>query len=148
MKQDDIKKDAMRRYTQAMCLVEVELFNARQSWIAEDKLSAWFQSTPTKAAFGRLMTYASLVTECYTNSDIAEKLNISRMSANRLTKDASDAGWVKVCRHGKETTSYSASSDLVKSTTGYAEYLLDLLIKHDTLEAENLVWALKNHGYM
>lgn len=148
MKQDDITVDAMRRYTEAMCLVEVELFKARQSWIAEDPLSAWFQSTPTKAAFGRLMTYASLVTQCYTNTDIAEKLNISRMSANRLTKDASDAGWLKVCKHGKETTSYSASSDLMKSTTGYAEYLLDLLIKHETLDAENLVLSLKNHGYM
>lgn len=148
MKQDDIKVDAMRRYTEAICLVEVELFKARQKWIAEDPLSAWFQSTPTKAAFGRLMTYASLVTLCYTNSDIAEKLNISRMSANRLTKDASDAGWLKNCKQGKEAACYCASSDLVKSTTGYAEYLLDLLIKYDTLDAENLVWSLKTHGYM
>ena len=87
---------AMEDFIASLCETEVQLFKDREKWKSENALAAYFQSTPHKAAFGRLMTKAALVTECYNIKEITEELNLTRQSVHRMVNDCLDAGWIEV----------------------------------------------------
>ena len=150
-KQKTVAETAMEAFVISLCNTEVQLFKDREYWKTEDALTAYFQSTPHKAAFGRLMTKAALVSECYNIKEISEELNLTRQSVHRMVNDCLDAGWIEVCanhpRDG-EKDKYIASQGLVRSTDGYAKYLLQMLIKTKALDNENLLYQLMRLGYL
>jgi hypothetical protein len=142
---------AMQSFIVSLCTTEVELFKERENWKLEDALTAYFQSTPQKAAFGRAMTKAALVTECYNIKEICEELNLPRQSVHRMVNECLDANWIKVCTrccNMGHKDKYIANQQLVKSTEGYARYLLNKLIETKALENENFLYQLTRHGYL
>ena len=146
-----VAETAMESFVVALCDTEIQLFRDRETWKKEDALTAYFQSTPHKAAFGRLMTKATLVSTCYNIKEISEQLNMTRQSVHRMINDCLDAGWIEVCTgcgHSGEKEKYIASQDLVRSTDGYARYLIDTLIKTNALDSELLVYSLKKHDLL
>ena len=150
-RQKSASKVAMEAYIVALCKTEVQLFRDREYWKSEEPLTAYFQSTPHKAAFGRLMTKAALVAECYNIKEISETLNLTRQSVHRMVNDCMDAGWIEVCIRccsNGEKDKYIASQELVKSTDGYASYLIKTLIKTGALDSEILVASLIKHNLL
>jgi rRNA maturation endonuclease Nob1 len=142
---------AMQSFIVSLCTTEVELFKERENWKAVDQLTAYFQSTPQKAAFGRLMTKAALVTECYNIKEICDELNLTRQSVHRMVNECLDADWIKVCTrcyNGGEKDKYIANQELVRATEGYARYLFEKLIETKALENENFLYQLTRHGYL
>lgn len=142
---------AMQSFIVSLCTTEVELFKERENWKAEDQLTAYFQSTPQKAAFGRLMTKAALVTECYNIKEICDELKLTRQSVHRMVNECIDADWITVCNrccNNGEKNKYIANQELVRSTEGYARYLLAKLIETKALENENLLYQLNRLGYL
>ena len=146
-----VAETAMEAFIVSLCKTEVQLFKERENWKSDSQLTAYFQSTPHKSAFGRLMTKAALVTECYTIKEISLELNMTRQSVHRMVNDCLDAGWIEVCNSdccNGDKTNYMASRELVTSTDGYARYLLQKLIETKALDNEILLYQLIKHGLM
>ena len=51
----DIYKAALNDFSYYLALTEIQIFKDRQRWITESQMAAWFQSSPEKAVFGRLL---------------------------------------------------------------------------------------------
>lgn len=146
-----VVESAMEAFVISLCTTEIELFKERENWKKEDALTAYFQSTPQKAAFGRLMTRAALVTQCYNIREICEELNMNRQSVYRMVKECLDANWIKVCRvyhKGRKIDNFIATQELIEATEAYAEYLLTKLIETRAIDNENLVYQLRKLGYL
>ena len=146
--QKSAEQIALQAYVISLCKTEIELFRDRKYWKTDEAISSYFQSTPHKAAFGRLMTKATLVSECYSIKEISDQLNLTRQSVYRMVRDCLDAGWIEVCSrscNGGQKEKYIGSQGLVKSTYSYADYLIKTLIKTDVLDSELLVAAMMKH---
>ena len=139
---DDIYKTALNDFSYYLALTEVQIFKDRQRWISEDKLTAWFQSSSEKAAFGRLLYIGAVVKQGYTLTEIATELNLSRQTISAFIKDTASAGWVVSNQVGK-TLYYKASDELCESIVGYADYSSDVFLNAEVHNAEHLLALLK-----
>ena len=139
---DDIYKTALNDFSYYLARTEIQIFKDRQRWISESKLSAWFQSSSEKSAFGRLLYVGTVVKEPYTLTEIASELQISRQTISAYLKETVAAGWVISKQVGK-TLYYYASDELCESIVGYADYSSDMFQMTDVHEAEHLLGLLK-----
>lgn len=139
---DNIYKTALNDFSYYLALTEIQIFRDRQRWISEDKLTAWFQSSPEKAVFGRLLYVGTVVKEPYTLTQIANELNISRQTISNYLRETVDAGWVISEQKGK-TLYYKASDKLCESIVAYADYSSDMFQMSEVHEAEHLLGLLK-----
>tara|TARA_R100000426_G_scaffold86851_2_gene69362 strand:- start:344 stop:802 length:459 start_codon:yes stop_codon:yes gene_type:complete len=146
-----VVESAMEAFVISLCTTEIELFKERENWKKMDALTAYFQSTPQKAAFGRLMTRAALVTQCYNVREICEELNMNRQSVYRMVKECLDANWIKIFRvyhKGRKIDNYIATQELIEATEAYARYLLTKFVETKALGNGNLVHQLRRQGYL
>lgn len=138
----DIYKTALNDFSYYLARTEIQVFKDRQRWIAESKLSAWFQSSSEKSAFGRLLYVGTVVKQGYTLTEIASELQISRQTISAYLKETVAAGWVISEQVGK-TLYYYASDDLCESIVGFADYSSDMFQMTEVHEAEHLLGLLK-----
>ncbi len=139
---DDIYKTALNDFSYYLARTEIQVFKDRQRWIAESKLSAWFQSSSEKAVFGRLLYIGTVVNDPYTLTQIANELSLTRQTISAYLKETVAAGWVISEQKGK-TLYYMASTELCESIVGYADYSSDLFQMSEVHEAEHLLGLLK-----
>jgi len=139
---NDILKTALNDFSYYLALTEIQIFRDRQRWISKSKLSAWFQSSSEKTAFGRLLYVGTVVNEPYTLTQISNELNISRQTISNYLRETVDAGWVISEQKGK-TLYYMASDELCESIVGYADYSSDMFLISHVHEAEHLLGLLK-----
>lgn len=138
----DIYKTALNDFSYYLARTEIQIFKDRQRWIAESKLSAWFQSSVEKSAFGRLLYVGTVVKQGYTLTEISTELDISRQTISAYLKETVDVGWVVLKQDGK-TLYYYASDDLCESIVGFADYSSDMFQMTEVHEAEHLLGLLK-----
>ena len=139
---DNIYNTALNDFSYHLARTEVQIFKDRQRWIAESKLSAWFQSSSEKSAFGRLLYVGTVVKQGYTLTEISTELEISRQTISAYLKETVAAGWV-VSKQVNKTLYYYASDELCGSIVGYADYSSDIFQMTDVHEAEHLLGLLK-----
>ena len=139
---DNIYKNALNDFSYYLALTEIQIFKDRQRWIAESKLTAWFQSSSEKSAFGRLLYVGTVVKQGYTLTQIANELNISRQTISTYLRETVEAGWVVSKQDGK-TLYYKASDELCECIVGYADYSSDMFQMTEVHEAEHLLGLLK-----
>jgi len=139
---DNIYTTALNDFSYYLALTEIQIFKDRQRWIAESKLTAWFQSSSEKSAFGRLLYVGTVVKQGYTLTEISTELEISRQTISSYLKETVDAGWVVLKQDGK-TLYYYASDDLCESIVAYADYSSDMFQMTNVHEAEHLLGLLK-----
>ena len=139
---DDIYKTALNDFSYYLARTEIQIFKDRQRWIAESKLSAWFQSSAEKSVFGRLLYVGTVVKQGYTLTEISTELEISRQTISAYLKETVAAGWVVSKQVGK-TLYYYASDELSESIVGYADYSSDMFQMTEVHEAEHLLGLLK-----
>ena len=117
---DYIREALMDKYTLQLCFYEMSLYKGRQTRL-NGPMQQYFNSTPVKNAFARLMNIAANVKSLYTKTAIAAQLNITRQAAHCMVKECLDGGWIEVDHDGRSPT-YKATEALVEGVKLYAEF--------------------------
>lgn len=117
---DYIREALMDKYTLQLCRYEMSLYHGRQTRL-NSAMQQYFNSTPVKNAFARLMYIAANVKSLYTKTAISQELHISRQAAHIMVEECLDAGWVEVDKDGR-TPTYKASETLQNGVKMYAKF--------------------------
>ena len=117
---DYIRQALMDKYTLQLCYYEMTLYHGRQTRL-NGAMQKYFNSTPTKNAFARLMYIAANVKSLYTKTAISQELHITRQAAHVMVEECLDGGWVEVDQDGRCPT-YRASETLVDGVKMYAAF--------------------------
>lgn len=131
---EEMHKLALRDFSLNLAITELKIFKERQTWRDECKMTAYFQSTPEKAAFSRLMYVAARVNHLYTISEISRELSISRQTLSKVVQDCCAAGWIVFEKINANSYKYKASEELCQSIEAYADYSSDMF-QHGTMHA-------------
>ena len=134
---EEMHKLALRDFSLNLAITELKIYKERQKWRNECKMTAYFQSTPEKAAFSRLMYVAARVNQSYTISEISNELSISRQTLSRLTDDCCKEGWIVWEKVHGNSYKYKASEELCQSIEAYADYSSDMF-QHGTMHASEV----------
>ena len=108
-----------KAYAAELCRHQVGIHKARQTRMDTD-IQRYFNSTPTRNAFARLMSLATYDKTLYTKAKISKELHITRQAAHVMVQECLDAGWVELggeCCLGK---GYRATERLVWGMENYA----------------------------
>lgn len=84
---DNIINQALHEFSFHLAKTEIEIFKERKRWRADCVLTNYFQSTPEKAVFSRVMYIAAVVRQGYTVGEMAKELSISRQTISNLCKE-------------------------------------------------------------
>jgi len=140
---DEVRHLAVREFALELAKTELEMYKERKSWRDACKMTAYFQSTPEKAAFSRLMYVAARVNQSYTVSEISQELDISRQTICRFTDDCCKEGWIVWQKVHGNSYKYKASDELCIAIEEYADYSSDLFQKTAVHDAEHFLGMLK-----
>ena len=139
---DDMINTALHEFSFHLAKTEIEIFKERKRWRFDCALTNYFQSTPEKAVFSRVMYIAAVVKQGYTVGEMAKELSISRQTISNLCKETVSAGWV-LCNKKDKRQYYQASDELCEAIVKYADYSSDMFQKTMVHEAEVLLGLLK-----
>ena len=139
---NDLLNDALREFSFHLANIEIDIFKQRKIWRSSDQMTAYFQSTPEKAVFSRVMYRATCVQQAYTISEISSELGVSRQTISKICKETVEAGWV-ICAKSEKRSTYQASKILCDSIIQYADYSSDLFLNSPVHDAEHFLGMLK-----
>lgn len=77
------------------------------------KMLRYFNSTPTRELFAKVMVYAALTDRDYTVKQISDLLAISRIASQKIVQDCVAEGWVKLSYNKSNHRIYRADTPLV-----------------------------------
>ncbi len=120
---DFIREALMDKYALQLCRYEMSLYHGRQTRL-NGSMQTYFNSTPVKNAFARLMYIASNVKSLYTKTAISQELYITRQAAHQMVNECLDAGWIEVDEDGRCPT-YKATTMLEKGIKLYASFAFE-----------------------
>lgn len=139
-------KDTLKDLTHKLCQYEIQLYTARYEeggWLSENKMNKYFQSTPEKTAFSRLMYIARSVNQLYSPSAIAETLHISRTAAHNILNETVEEGWVEQSFSEGNRKFYWASDVLTHCMEETASWTHDAWFSIGLSDADWLLSVLK-----
>lgn len=139
---NDLLNDALRDFSFHLANIEIDIFKQRKIWRNLDQMSAYFQSTPEKAVFSRVMYSATCLQQAYTVSEISLELGVSRQTISKICKETVEAGWI-ICAKFEKRLTYQASKILCDSIIQYADYNSDLFLDSPVHDAEHFLGMLK-----
>ena len=140
---DEIIEDALHEFSKNLAKTELEIYKMRLGWRKSCKLTAYFQSTPEKAIFSRLMYLAACVNQPYTISEISSELGISRQAISRIVDDSLAEGWVVWEKVNSKSYKYMAAPILCEMIVDYANFSSDVFLKDDMHDSEHFLGMLK-----
>lgn len=115
----DIEAGLFKAYAKELFIRELTVYSFRQTRM-NNKIQRYFNSTPTKNAFARILCLAAYVNQPYTKTQVAEQLYVSRQTAHDLVEECVAEGWAELCDcPGKH---YKASPVLIEAGEAYAEF--------------------------
>ena len=112
---DQTEAALFKAYAAELCRHQVGIHKARQTRMDTD-IQRYFNSTPTRNAFARLMSLATYDNTLYTKTNIADELLMSRQAVHVMVEECLDAGWIE--RPNDE--GYRATERLVWGMENYA----------------------------
>ena len=124
-------------YTAELCRHQVGIHKARQTRMDTD-IQRYFNSTPARNAFARLVSLATYDKTLYTKAMISKELHITRQAAHVMVQECLDAGWIE---HGGECCGgkgYRATERLVWAMENYARRHMEMIEEtkiHEAIEA-------------
>jgi hypothetical protein len=113
---DYVEKELRRLYAVEQAKHAVALYQARQTRM-DNAIHRYFNSTPVRNTFARLMFIAANVKSNYTKKKIAKELYISWQAAHIMVEECLEAEWIERSEHG-----LVATEDLVRAQYRYVEY--------------------------
>lgn len=120
---DEVEKRLYKGYAIALAQWQLETHQARNSRDACD-IQRYFNSTPAKNAFSRLMFMSAFDNKVYTKSIIAQQLIISRQAATKIVDECMEAGWVE-----EDGKGYKAAKPLIDQFFNYTEFHINTVQK-------------------
>jgi len=140
---EEMHELALRDFSLNLAMTELKIFQERQKWRDECKITAYFQSTPEKAAFSRLMYVAARVNHLYTISEISTELSISRQTVSKVVQDCCAEGWIVWEKVHGNSYKYKASEQLCQLIEAYADYSSDMFLEGSVHASEAFLGMLK-----
>ena len=117
----DFVRDALvKKYALQLCYYEMAKYEGRQTRL-NGKMQQYFNSTPVKNAFARLMYIAANVKSFYNKTLIAQQLYITRQAAHIMVNECLEAGWIEMDEDGRCPT-YKATEELEHGVMMYANF--------------------------
>ena len=107
---DYVRDALMKKYALQLCRYEMAKYEGRQTRL-NGKMQQYFNSTPVKNAFARLMYIAANVKSLYTKTAIATELHITRQASHQMINECIQAGWIEIDEGGRCPT-YKANPRL------------------------------------
>ena len=83
--------------SKVLCELELNIYQGRQDRLTT-KIQRYFNSTPLRNAFNRIVTYSYIVNEFYTISYVADQLRTTRQSISNMVEECEAEGWIEVDR--------------------------------------------------
>ena len=118
---DYIEKGLNRVYAVEQAKHALSIYKARQTRM-DNAIHRYFNSTPVRNTFARLMFIAANVKSNYTKKKIAEELHISWQAAHIMVEECLEAGWIERSEHG-----FFATEELVQAHYRYVEHHIETL---------------------
>lgn len=118
---DKIEEGLFNAYAVELCRDQLGIYQIRQTRMDTD-IQRYFNSTPVRNAFSRLMCLATYTKSLYTKTNIATELHTSRQAAHVMADECLDAGWIE--RPNGE--GYRATESLVWAMDDYTHKHLEL----------------------
>lgn len=140
---EEMHQLALRDFSLNLAITELKIYKERKNWRDECKMTAYFQSTPEKAAFSRLMYIAARVNHLYTISEISSELSISRQTLSKVTDDCCAEGWIVWERVHGNSYKYKASEELCQAIEEYADYSSDIFLEGSVHASEVFLGMIK-----
>tara|TARA_R100000329_G_scaffold35583_2_gene33453 strand:+ start:560 stop:1087 length:528 start_codon:yes stop_codon:yes gene_type:complete len=97
MNKEQIKEYLDRELTKILCQHEVAIYQARQTRMST-KIQRYFNSTPLRNVFARMVSYAYCVNKHYSIQYIADQLKTTRQSISKIVDECEAEGWINVIR--------------------------------------------------
>ncbi len=117
---DYVRDALMKKYALQLCRYEMAKYEGRQTRL-NSKMQRYFNSTPVKNAFARLMYIAANVKSLYTKTAIATELHVTRQASSQMVNECLEAGWIEVDEGGRCPT-YKATPALEEGVMAYARF--------------------------
>ena len=130
---DKIEEGLSKAYAAELCRHQVGIHKARQTRMDTD-IQRYFNSTPVRNAFARLMSLATYDNTLYTKANIATELLMSRQAVHVMVEECLDAGWIE--RPNSE--GYRATERLIWGMENYAHRYMEMVEEtkiHEAVEA-------------
>ena len=97
MNKEQIKEFIDKELTKILCQHEVAIYQARQTRM-DTKVQRYFNSTPLRNVFCRMIVYAYCVNQHYNIQYIAYQLKTTRQSISKIVDECESEGWINVIR--------------------------------------------------
>ena len=99
---DEMKQQVIRKAIVGLISHDIAMLNHTKTR-QHSKALRYFNSTPTRELFAKLMVHSRLTYHTYSVSEIADLLSVSHLSALRMVNDSEEEGWIKSSRgrHGR-----------------------------------------------
>lgn len=124
-------------YARELCAHQVGIHKARQTRM-DTPIQRYFNSTPARNAFARLMCLATYDKTLYIKSNIAKELHITRQAAHVMVEECLDAGWIEFAGEYCGGKGYRATEHLIWGMENYVQRHLEMLDEtgvHDAIAA-------------
>lgn len=113
---DNIESELNKGYALALAKWQVEIYQARNSRDAKH-IQRYFNSTPARNTFARLMFVSAHDNRVYTQSVIASELFISRQAAKKMVEECLAEGWIEADGKG-----YKSAPPLIAQQYDYTAF--------------------------
>ena len=97
MNKEQIKKHIDKELVKILCQHELAIYQARQTRM-DTKVQRYFNSTPLRNVFCRMIVYARCVNQHYNIQYIADQLNTTRQSISKIVDECEAERWINVIR--------------------------------------------------
>lgn len=109
----EFRRAARRNAILSLISYEVSMLSEMKTR-QHSKMLRYFNSTPTRELFAKVMVYAALTGGNYTVRQISELLAISRIAAQKIVQDCVAEGWVKMDFNKSNHRIYCAEEPLIE----------------------------------
>jgi len=127
MNKEQIKKYIDQELTKILCQHEIAVYQARQTRMST-KVQRYFNSTPLRNVFARMVSYAYCVNKHYSIQYIADQLKTTRQSISKIVDECEAEGWINVIRT-PNSVEVQASDVTYEGMLNYVEQRKKLLPK-------------------
>jgi len=119
----------MEDYMARLCEQEIAIYKARLSRM-DTTQQVYFNSSPLKNVFARVMTIARLQGKARSITQLAQNLLVSRQAISTMIQDCLENDWIKLVEIRGREKYYYGTGTLIKEYFKYVRFIYDLSDKH------------------
>ena len=138
---NDIEQVSLSTFTYSLCKLDLQLHADRMNWARRDRMTAYFQSSPYKAALSRLMTLARYDKWACTVKYISDRICVSRVAAHTFVNDCLAEKWIISVQMSNKSLGYWASDSLMDAMEKHSNYISDS-VKYQNVDEDGEIYRM------